>query len=276
VATVTSRHNPIVARYRAAARGEDRSLMLVDGVHLVADALAAAVALHDVTVAAGADTRPDAAALLDALTRARVPFVTASAAVMAALSPVRSPSPIVALAQRPPIDDSRVYAARDPDGPHGSSAEPFVVIATDIQDPGNLGAVVRVAEAAGASGVVAAGACADPFSWKALRGSMGSAFRLPIGIASDAAAAVSAARARGCRIIATTPRNGRSIFDVDLRCAAAVLIGGEGPGLPRALIERADDRVTIPMASTVESLNAAATAAVILYEAFRQRGPART
>ena len=107
----------------------------------------------------------------------------------------------------------------------------------DVQDPGNVGAIVRVAEAGGATGVVAAGACADPFGWKALRGSMGSALRLPIGAAATAAAAVAEARRHGCRVVATVPRGGRSLFDVDLRGGRGVLIGGEGAGLAAATLD---------------------------------------
>src|SRR5262249_58801755 len=92
--------------------------------------------------------------------------------------------------------------------------------------------IVRVAEAAGATGVVAAGASANPFGWKALRGSMGSALRLPTFAGTDAASAVADARRRGCRIVAAAPRGGTSVFAADLRGPTAVLIGGEGPGLP--------------------------------------------
>jgi len=144
-----------------------------------------------------------------------------------------------------------------------------------VQDPGNLGAIVRVAEAAGGTGVVAAGASANPFGWKALRGSMGSGLRLPMAIGIDAGAAVADARKHGCRIVATAPRGGTPIFDVDLKGPLAVLIGGEGPGLPPALVDAADERVTIPMQAPVESLNAAVTAALILYEARRQRSPTK-
>ena len=90
----------------------------------------------------------------------------------------------------------------------------------DVQDPGNLGAIVRVAEAGGATGVLAAGASADPFGWKALRGSMGSALRFPIvDRVDDVGLAAAEARKRGCQIVATVPRGGRSLFDVDLRRA---------------------------------------------------------
>ena len=146
-----------------------------------------------------------------------------------------------------------------------------MVIAADVQDPGNVGAIVRVAEAAGATGVVAAGACADPFGWKALRGSMASALRVPVAVGADADAAVTDARRHGCQIVATTAREGREPFDVDLARPTAVLIGNEGSGLPAALVAAADHRVTIPMKPPVESLNAAVTAALIIYEARRQR-----
>ena len=148
----------------------------------------------------------------------------------------------------------------------------LVLIAIDVQDPGNLGAIVRVAEAAGATGLVAAGGSANPFGWKALRGSMGSAFRLPIASEISADEAVAEARRRGCRVIAAVPRDGRPVFGADLTGPIAVLIGGEGHGLSSAVTDAADDRITIPMQPPVESLNAAVTTALIVYEARRQRG----
>jgi TrmH family RNA methyltransferase len=259
---ISSRQNPIVARYRAARdRRHQTDAVLLDGAHLVQDALACGAALRDVVAAAGTVGRPDVAAILETLARARVPTATASPAVMSALSPVRSSSPIVALMERPAIEEARVFAG----------AAPLVVVAVDVQDPGNLGAIVRVAEAAEATGVIVAGGSADPFGWKAVRGSMGSALRLPIAIVADAVAALAAARRHGCRLLATAPRDGRSLFSMDLTTPSAVLIGGEGAGLSDALVAGADERVTIPMRSPVESLNAAVTAAVILYEARRQR-----
>jgi TrmH family RNA methyltransferase len=119
--------------------------------------------------------------------------------------------------------------------------------------------------------MIAAGASANPWGWKALRGSMGSALRLPTmhGVAADTA--VAAARSHRCRVVAAVPRDGESWFDVDLTGPVAVLIGGEGHGLAPSLVDAADVRVTIPMLPPVESLNAAVTAALILYEARRQR-----
>jgi TrmH family RNA methyltransferase len=102
---------------------------------------------------------------------------------------------------------------------------------------------------------------------------MGSALRLPIATSDGAGEAVARARRHGCRIVAATPHAGRLFFEADLRGAAAVVIGGEGPGVPESILAAADDRVTIPMQPPVESLNTAVAAALLLYEARRQRAP---
>jgi RNA methyltransferase, TrmH family len=255
---IGSRQNPIVSRYRLAARGDADGIMLLDGVHLVADAIAAGVRVREAAVALEAEANPDVQRIVGGLDRIGVETFAVTAPVMAALSPVRSPSPVVALAEKPVASD-RLFAA----------PAPLVVVAVDVQDPGNVGAIVRVAEAAGATGAIVAGASADPFGWKAIRGSMGSALRLPVVVEKSASPAE--LKRRGCRVVATTPRGGRLLYDAALRGPVAILIGGEGRGLAPELVETADDRVTIPMEAPVESLNAAVTAALLLYEARRQR-----
>jgi len=259
--TITSRQNPLVARFRDAARGDGGAVLLLDGPHLVGEAVSAGVALQIAAVTPSALESGELQGLVSALGRQGVEVTLVSAQVMDAISPVRSPSAIVALAKRP--DDARAQLYR--------RASPVVVVAVDVQDPGNIGAIVRVAEAAGATGVVAAGASANPFGWKALRGSMGSALRLPVVTGIDPQEAVAEARRHGCRIVATVPRDGQRLFDANLTGPLALLIGGEGRGLPSEIAEAADERVTIPMQAPVESLNAAVTAAVLLYEAGRQQ-----
>jgi TrmH family RNA methyltransferase len=260
--TITSRQNPLVARFRTAARGDVGGVMLLDGAHLIADGIAAAITFQLAAVTPAASEDAGVQSLVDSLQRSGVEVIVVSASVMDAVSPVKTPSGIVALAQRPPVSADRMYG--------GQTA--LVVSAVDVQDPGNLGAIVRVAEAAGATGFVAAGGSANPFGWKALRGSMGSALRLPIASEVTAEDAIAEATQHGCRIVAAVPRDGRPLFDVDLTAAIHLLIGGEGQGLPASLADAADDRVTIPMQAPVESLNAAVTAALIVYEARRQRG----
>ena len=179
----------------------------------------------------------------------------------------RQPRPLAERHRRP----RRTARAGDADG-CSRRPPPLVVVALDVQDPGNLGAIVRVAEAAGATGVVAAGACADPFGWKALRGSMGSALRLPVATVADASARPSPTRAGTAA--ASSPRrraaDGRS-STIDLRGADRRPHRRRRAG-PRPDARRAGRRrtLTIPMQAPVESLNVAVAAALILYEARRQ------
>jgi TrmH family RNA methyltransferase len=259
--TITTRRNALVSRFRDAAHGDDQGSLLLDGAHLVRDAIGASLRIRHVVVAADAVGRPEIHNLLNVLAASDVEIAAATSMVMDAVSPVRSASTIVAIAERPATAPERLYAA----------ADTLAVIAEDVQDPGNLGAIIRVAEAGGATGVMAAGICANPFSWKALRGSMGSALRVPIAIHRETASAVDDARRHGCRIVATVPHGGEAHADSNLRGPLALLIGGEGAGLSSDLVAQADARVSIPMQPPVESLNAAVATALLVYEARRQR-----
>jgi len=180
---------------------------------------------------------------------------------MEAASPVKAPSGIVAIGRWHGVAPSAIF-----------SAEPVLVVcAVHVQDPGNLGAIVRVSEAACATGLVAADRSADPFGWKALRGAMGSAFRLPILTGADAATLCRQARELGVGLVSTSPASGRDLHDVDLRGPAMILVGGEGAGLPESVQAVADVTLRIPMRPPVESLNVAVAAGVILFEAYGQR-----
>lgn len=247
----------MVRAFKLAARGEGATL--IDGWHLLNDAALAGLSISTVAIV---DRPQDEVhlSLLERLTRtARV--VTVSPAVMNVLSPVRTPSGVVALAT------PRSSALGDV----LTKTPPLVVVACDVQDPGNAGAIIRSAEAGGASGVVFTGASADPWGWKALRAAMGSTFRLPVATERDVRQACDALRAAGLRLHAAVPRDGIPLDCVDLRSAAALLIGGEGGGLTNEVLLLADVHVTIPMTPPVESLNVAVAAALLVYEARRQR-----
>jgi RNA methyltransferase, TrmH family len=236
----------------------DQTLALLDGWHLVEEALRANIAIDTIAVVRGKET---GSAVIDQARARDAEIVEVSPAVMDALSPVRTPSGVVALVRR------RLAALDDLLSP----AQPLIIIAVDVQDPGNLGAMIRSAEAGGASGVAILGTSADAWGWKALRAGMGSTLRVPVLQEGDTGAVVDALRGAGVRLVATVPRGGTDMHDVDLAKGVAMLIGGEGPGLPEPLKRLADVRLSIPMKQPVESLNAAAAAAVLVYEARRQR-----
>jgi TrmH family RNA methyltransferase len=187
--------------------------------------------------------------------------LTVSDAVMAALSPVRAPTGVVAIGRHASCPLGDVFAP----------PPALVVGIAGVQDPGNVGAIIRAAEAAGATGVVVTDGSASPFGWKALRGAMGSAFRIPVASGIPVSLLLDTARSRGTRRFATVPVGGVELSASDLTAASLVLVGSEGHGLDADTIHAADDRLHIAMAARVESLNVAVAAGVILFEARRQR-----
>lgn len=234
--------------------------MLLDGHHLVADALAAGVPIAAAAIGSRARAHPESAGLLARLERSGADVYEASDAVLDAASPVRTPTGLVAIGRLSPAGLSDVW----------QPAPALVVGVAGVQDPGNVGAIVRAADAAGATGMLVARGSADPFGWKALRASMGSAFRVPIVTNADLDAACREARARGVGIAATSPSGGRDLYEADLRSPLLLLVGAEGPGLGDDLLA-AGLRVRIPMRAPCESLNVAMAAGIILFEVRRQR-----
>ena len=254
---ITSRQHEIVRRFREAAQREAEDTVVLDGEHLLSEALRASVRV-EIVLAALADGAHGALAARAQSAGAVV--YDAVPAVIEAASPVRTPSGIVALARWSPSPLEAVLGGSDP----------FVVALCGVQDPGNVGSVIRSADALGASGVLALDATANPAGWKALRGAMGSTFRIPVAV-SSVADALAAAGAAAWQILATVAQTGQPAHTVDLRRPSLLLLGSEGSGLDQAIVERATNRVSIPMRPGVNSLNVAATAALLLYEARRQR-----
>ncbi len=149
---------------------------------------------------------------------------------------------------------------------------PLVVVLVEVQDPGNVGTVIRSAEAFGATGAIATRGTAYPWAPKALRASAGSALRLPILIGMTAPVVLGQLRIAGLTLFAACATPGApSPGEADLRGPCALLIGNEGAGLPAAVERSADARLRIPLGAAVDSLNAGVAASVLLYEAARQR-----
>jgi TrmH family RNA methyltransferase len=264
--SISSRQNSTVRAFRELAASPDATgtRLLVDGVHLVREALAAGAEFEAVAVASSRlSAETEEGRVARALESGGASVFAVADSVFSAMSPVRSPSGIVAIARRTPCAPSRIFSVQDA----------FTLIAMDIQDPGNLGALIRTAEAGGVTGVLTAGASANPFGWKAVRGSMGSALRLPIAAGLDADAALASVRNAGAKIVAAALHGGRTPEAVEWRRPLALVLGGEGAGLSERVVAQCDERVTIPMAWPVESLNVAVAGALLIYAARRRQSP---
>jgi RNA methyltransferase, TrmH family len=147
---------------------------------------------------------------------------------------------------------------------------PIVALA-GLQDPGNLGTIIRSAEAFGSAGIILGEGTVSPLNAKAVRASAGSIFRLPVVAAAGLEDVVTRLRAKGVRVIATSSHKGTALDQADLSGAIAIFIGSEGSGLARGLMTQMDEVVAIPHTPQVESLNAGVAGSIILYEAARQR-----
>jgi TrmH family RNA methyltransferase len=264
---ITSRKHPVVQRLRKlAARRRDDPGLLLDGEHLLFEALAAGVAI-DLVLTDG--RTPDLAQ------RARAggaAVYLATPSVLEAASPVRSPTGTVAIARWEPAALRDLFTSGTPQAtsPTPQHSPALVIGLVDVQDPGNTGSVIRGADALGATGVAILDRGADPAGWRALRGAMGSTFRLPIARGSTAQA-LQEARSGSVAVAATVAADGIPVETADLRRPMLVLLGNEGAGLAEDVIAQADVRLMIPMRPGLDSLNVAVSAALILYEARRQR-----
>ena len=283
---ITSRQNAVVKRFRDLARasriaapagrvsrhGHDGHAgeILLDGAHLVQEALACDVPID---VAAFSERQLDnaqsslARLAKDVCKRGGRPLIVTEQ-VLAAISPVQQPSGVVAIARARATEVRVVFAAASGAG----QPLPIVLVLAGVQDPGNVGAIVRTAAGFGAAGIVAIEGTANPFGWKALRGAMGGTFRLPIAAHGTLSDVITSAAEEHVRLAAAVAHGGTPLPELDLSEPLALILGSEGGGVSHAALAASHETVTIPMRAPIESLNVAIAASLILYEASRQRG----
>ena len=259
---VQSRANPLYKRLRALVdRGAGADVCLLEGPRLVLEALAAGLRVVEVAAGPRAERTAPGVRALEALASRGATVRRLSEDLLGSLSEAETAQGLLAVAERPSFDEERVFGGT-----------PLVLVADAVQNPGNLGGLLRTAEAAGASGALLTAGTADPFSWKALRGSMGSAFRLPHARGGTVDSVLDALERRGVRVVATAADGECRYDEADLRGPVAIVVGAEGSGLSAAALSRAAARVRIPLRPPVESLNVGVAAALVLFEAARQRG----
>jgi TrmH family RNA methyltransferase len=261
---IRSRTNPLVKRLRALKeRAAGTDLALLEGFTLVEEALASGASIVEAALSTRAAATAAGREITARLAAAGVAVRLLDDAILASLSETETSQGLLALAGRPRFDEEAIY-----------SGLPLVVVAAGLQNPGNVGALLRAAEAAGATGAYLAAGSADPLSWKGLRGAMGSAFRLPHVRGLSTVEAIARLRGRGVTVLAAMAAGGERYDSVDMTGPVAVVLGQEAGGLPKEAAARAHRRITIPMGGRAESLNVAVAAGVLLFEAARQRAPA--
>ncbi len=256
---VVGRHNQRLKELRLAFRRAELTPLgecAIEGVKLIEEALRSSQHLDSIFFSESA--RPLAEKLMPQI-KTRTEALVLPNALFNSIVPSDAPQGVAALLKLPAFSSAQLLE-RSSDGP--------LVVAAGLQDPGNLGTILRSAEAFGAAGIFLTEGTVSPYNWKVLRGSAGSVFRLPF-VRISSAELIPLLHARSVRLLATSSHQGTPLPQVSWTLPLAIFIGNEGAGLSRELTRQMDETLAIPQSAQVESLNAGVAASIVLYEAAK-------
>ncbi|MEK6672924.1 MAG: RNA methyltransferase [Nitrospirota bacterium] len=242
------------------SRQRHNNAFLIEGPHLLEMAANADCIIRHVFFSESFIKKRDGQRLLKRLFEAGADIFMAKEHVMSKLAETETPQGILAVASYAPIDLNALTLR----------GKPLIVVTEGVQDPGNLGTIIRTSDAAGADAVVILPGTCDPFMPKSLRATAGSIFNLPV-IFSEADDLIGWLRKKGISLFVTDIGADKSIFNSDLHGPLALAFGNEAQGVSQRLRDTADMLIRIPIIGRAESLNVAASAAICLYETVRQR-----
>ncbi|CCO07265.1 Uncharacterized tRNA/rRNA methyltransferase YsgA [Desulforamulus hydrothermalis Lam5 = DSM 18033] len=262
---LTSAQNPKIKYIRKLSQRAFRQKekkFVVEGIRLVEEALHSDWRTECFVYTAQAVQSPRGAHLLAKASQRGAQLFEVTESIMADLAATETPQGVLAVLWQPDYRLPDLLAA----------ARPSLVVTVDgVQDPGNLGTIIRSADAAGADGVVLLKGTVDLYNPKTLRATMGSLFHLPVVTAADVKVTLDCLAAAGITLVVGDPAGGQPIFQADLTGPLALVVGNEGSGPQPAVYEYRHRKVTIPMPGQAESLNVAIATAIMLYEVVRQR-----
>jgi len=282
-ATITSRDNRWLKEFRLALRGglpTESGFVGVEGVRLVEEALRSGCPIEAVLFSESGERHHERLAPLIDRPEIAIPILRTTDRLFEGIADTEHPQGVAALVKPRSASFDDLLRTQD------TGCSPLLVVLAGVQDPGNVGTILRTASAFGATGAVTAASgksgTASPFSPKALRASAGAALHLPVLAGMSLPILLTQLRVANVRTLASCVHESANPdkallapWEVDWSEAVALLVGNEGAGLPDEVERSADARIRIPMSSGVESLNAAAAAAVLFYEAARQRARQR-
>lgn len=260
---ITSRDNSLLRQARRVRDGKEPELVFIEGLRLADEARLSGLEIEAAIFSDELARKERVASTLQTIEAVSVRTATVSEKLLESISYTKTPQGIVLLARRPHSSKEQLNAP--------AKGAALLVVLHQINNPVNVGAILRTAEAAGASGVITTKNTSDPFSPKSLRGAMGSAFRLPLWNGPEYFEAIEWCRNRGFQILCSAATGTVSYTDLDWSMSTALVLGPESTGLTVDEISQADQTVSIPMAGSAESLNVSVAAGILLFEAARQR-----
>lgn len=259
--TITSAQNDKVKSMASLLekKHRDRSgKFIIEGIHLIQEAIRAGALLESVIYDTERGLPGELRGVL-AQASGECEIIETTRAIMAKCTGTDSPPPVFGIVRKLEADPSALYREKG-----------LVVVLDGVRDPGNVGTIIRSADAVGADAVVLGKGCVDLYNPKTVRSTMGSLFHVPV-IEGDLGELLPAAKSGGLRLVGTSLQASANCYAHDWRGPTWLLMGSESDGLSEAALAQLDDRVIIPMKGQSESLNVAMAATVLLYEALRQR-----
>ena len=236
----------------------EESAFVIESSKVLAEALAGGAAVEAVYVETARLTSADRA-VVDTAAGSGIPVHELAPGLVQRVGSSSTPQPVLGLASMPATTLDDVVGAG------------LVLVCAEVQDPGNLGTVIRSAGAAGAEAVVCASGTVDPYNSKCVRASAGALFHIPVIVGDETVKVLEQLSERGFRRLGTAARHGEPVWSCNLTGPVAVVLGNEAHGMPSSVEERLDGVITIPISGRSESLNVGVAASVIAFESARQR-----
>ena len=260
---VTSNQNPVIKEIKALRERkfrEEKRLFFIEGIRFVEEALNAGAGIELIMVSERLQGIKGGKKILEKAAAWKHKVVTVSDRLFREVSDTENPQGVLAVVKM--MDYSLVDVVRD---------NSLVLILDSLQDPGNMGTIIRTADAAGVTGIIISKGCVDIYNPKVLRSTMGSVFHVPFCITDNLNKTVEWLKSNNIRLLAAHLDGASNYFDLDLKGSIAFIVGNEANGISDEIASLADLLVKIPMPGKAESLNASVAAGLLMYEAVRQR-----
>ncbi|WP_069650948.1 23S rRNA (guanosine(2251)-2'-O)-methyltransferase RlmB [Caloranaerobacter ferrireducens] len=263
-ANITSLSNPLIKSVRALHKKKDRwkqRKFFVEGVRAVEEAVKSDVKIDSILYTESLFDTFGGQQLFNLINKKGYRLFKITEKILKTVSDTENPQGIIAIIEFNLVNLDDIFIKE------GN----FIIILDKIQDPGNLGTIIRTADAFGANGIVLTRGCVDVFNPKTIRSTMGSLFHLPVSYEDSIEKVITKFKEIGIKIIATSLDAEQFCYDIDLTQDFALIIGNEASGVSKEAIELSDHKIKIPIEKRTESLNAAIASGVIMYETYRQR-----
>lgn len=263
ITRITSKDNLMLRRMKKLESKKFRDkmgLFVLEGITVLKEAIEEGIGIEFVIYSDSFAENPESAAMIDKLQEEKVNIYSVDNRLFASVSGTETPQGIIAAVEKPEWNADEILA-------EGTN----IIVLDRVADPGNMGTIIRTAEAAGFSGILAIKGSTDIYGGKVSRSAAGALMRMPVLYADSPQDAVEMLKSKGKKIVCTDPRSDKNYYDVDLSKDAAIVIGNEAAGVCEELFGCADISVGIPMEGKTESLNAAIAASVMMYESLRQK-----